>query len=298
MCVETLPVTGSAGADPFSLHCDLIERALRVVIRRHRLPLDEAEEFAATVRLRLIEDDYAILRKFRGDSRMITFLVVVTERLFQDSLTARWGRWRPSAEARRLGPVALRLEMLLGRDRLALDEAIAILRTNDGAPATARELEDLAARLPIRQQRRLIGEEHLAAVAVDAHAANASVLQEGADRVLHVLRHALRRLSNEDRLFIRLRFVDQLRIVDIARRCGFNQKALYRRFRAVFARLFRDLQQAGVTAEDVREWIGRSEVDVSQAWYTQARYASSIPRARATPSVSPASIIRCRSEKR
>ena len=39
-----------------------IERVIGATCRRHRLRAEEAEEFASTVRLKLIADDYAVLR--------------------------------------------------------------------------------------------------------------------------------------------------------------------------------------------------------------------------------------------
>ena len=60
---------------------ETIEGAIRFVCRRHRLGAPDAEEFAATVRLKLIDDDYAVLRKFQHRSSLRTFLVTVVSRL-------------------------------------------------------------------------------------------------------------------------------------------------------------------------------------------------------------------------
>jgi len=45
----------------------------------------------------------ALLAKFEGRSSLRTFLTVVIQRLFLDHRISAWGKWRPSAEARRGG---------------------------------------------------------------------------------------------------------------------------------------------------------------------------------------------------
>ena len=45
----------------------LIERITAFVCRRQRLSPDDAEEFAGVVRLRLVENDYAILMMVYSD---------------------------------------------------------------------------------------------------------------------------------------------------------------------------------------------------------------------------------------
>ncbi|HUF46207.1 MAG TPA: hypothetical protein VMM93_00260, partial [Vicinamibacterales bacterium] len=107
--------------DPYLAHHDLIEQAIRTFCRRQRLSATEAEDFASEVRLHLLDRERAVLRAFEGRSSFQTYLLTVIRHQFRDWRNALWGKWRPSAEARRLGPLAVRLEMLLVRDRLPLD---------------------------------------------------------------------------------------------------------------------------------------------------------------------------------
>jgi RNA polymerase sigma factor for flagellar operon FliA len=90
-----------------------IESALLVVARRHRLTGSEAEEFASEAKLRFIEDSYAVLDRFQGRSSLRTYLVTVIHRIYLDYRRARWGKWRPSAAAIRLGETAVHLEALI-----------------------------------------------------------------------------------------------------------------------------------------------------------------------------------------
>ena len=78
---------------------ELIDDAITAVCRRRRLPPDEADDFGSEARLHLIKDDYAVLRAFQERSSLRTYLFAVLSHLFLDWRNARWGKWRPSAEA-------------------------------------------------------------------------------------------------------------------------------------------------------------------------------------------------------
>src|ERR1051325_10087486 len=105
----------------------LIERVIGWVCARRGLRGAEAEDFASTVKLRLIENDYEVLGRFEGRSSLKTYVTAVINRLYIDYQNQRFGKWRPSAQDRRLGPLALRLECLLYRDGLKLEAACAVL---------------------------------------------------------------------------------------------------------------------------------------------------------------------------
>src|SRR5438874_7414588 len=132
---------------------DLIERVIRFTARRQRLDESESEEFASIVKLKLVENDYAIIRKFEGRSHLATFVTIVVQRMLLDYRIHHWGKWHASAEAKRVGGPAVELEQLLHRDGRSLDEALAILRRNDES-LTIESLRAIASRFPARKPRR------------------------------------------------------------------------------------------------------------------------------------------------
>ena len=105
-----------------------VERLARSIALRHRLPPDALEDFAGTVRLKLIEGDYRILREFEGRSSLNTYLTIVISRLFLDYRDGFWRRWRPSARAIALGPDAVLIEQLTAREGHTLSEALQLMR--------------------------------------------------------------------------------------------------------------------------------------------------------------------------
>ena len=114
----------------FLTHLSMIQGVAAAIARQHRLSPPDAEEFTADVQLRIIRDDYAVLRKFRGRCTLRTFLTVVIGRMCLDYRIAEWGKWRPSARSRREGDVAILLERLAVRDGPTFEEACTVLETN------------------------------------------------------------------------------------------------------------------------------------------------------------------------
>src|SRR5258708_33972458 len=87
----------------FLAHLREIEQILAFVCRRNHLDAHEAEEFGAHTKLKLIESNYAILRKFEGRSLFTTYLPTVIQRLFFQYRVPLWGKRRPAPDATRLG---------------------------------------------------------------------------------------------------------------------------------------------------------------------------------------------------
>ncbi len=190
--------------DPYTAHAETIESALSHACRGHRLAPDVADEFRSWARLRLIDNNQAILRKFEGRSKLRTFLITVVQRLYLDWRNAEWGKWRPSADARRLGPVAVELERLVLRDQLAYDEAVQTLAAK--GLASADECERAWVQLPRRPRRRRVDEDDMASLASPSSAtelvdddesrAEATAMSEALRRALDTLPAADRHFCN------------------------------------------------------------------------------------------------------
>ena len=243
----------------FISHLGWIERVAAAVSRRQGSNKEDAEDFASWAKLKLIEDDYAVFRKFRGESSLTTYLTVVIAMLFRDYRTHRWGRWRPSAAARRRGALAVRLETLVYRDQLRLEQAAEALRTAGQTDLPDRELARLLCELPAHRPGRPteVGSEPLA----DAPAADRAdnlVAAEEAEAGRRVIDGVLRRLPPEDQLMLRMRFWEGMSVADIARGLGLPQKPLYRRMDRALADLRGYLEESGVSRDRARaaldEW--------------------------------------------
>ena len=242
-----------------------LERVIASLCRRHGVRGDDADDFASWVKLRLVEDDYAMLRKFRGESALSTFLTVVVRMLYRDWTVQQRGRWRPSAEAQRCGALAIRLEQLVHRDGMTLAQAAERLRTERLTDLSDRALAGLLRALPPRAPLR---PQVMDANAVDtmpgAASADEIVVREDAERRRHsaevALDGAVRQLAPEDRLIVRMRFWDGLSLADVARALHVPQKPLYRRLEKLLGQLRARLRERGVSGADVRELL--DDIDV------------------------------------
>jgi RNA polymerase sigma factor for flagellar operon FliA len=245
----------------------LIERAIAHVCRRHRLSGPEGEDFASTARIALIEDNHARIRAFSGRSSLQTYLIVVISRLFQDWRNAQWGKWRPSAEAQRLGPLATKLETMTVRDKLTFDEAVETLKTNHGVAEDRATLEALYARFPVRPGRSFTGEDALATVASPDGRADAALDQaeaaQAATRAKAALTSGLAKLPPQDRLIIKMRFDDDFGVAEIAKVLKLEQKPLYRRIERVLIELRRTLERSGLSLETVKDVIADRGFDLA-----------------------------------
>jgi RNA polymerase sigma factor (sigma-70 family) len=235
----------------------LIERVIAWVSARRCLRGADAEDFGSTVKLRLIESDYEILGRFEGRSSLRTYLTMVIHRLYLDYQAQRFGKWRPSAGARRLGLVALRLESLLYRDRLTFEEASGVLQTDLGVRETREALYELSQKLPPRSNRRdLLSPNHAPAKPGSGSSPmEQAERQDLARRTFEVLRRALARLPARDRIILRLHFEDGLSVADVAKSLGEEQKALYRKRDALLKQLRADLELEGIRCGDAQELL-------------------------------------------
>ena len=239
---------------------DVVVDAVRFVASRHHLSRDMADELRGRVMLHLAANDYATLRSWRRECSLHTYLVTVITRVFLDYRNQEWGKAKPPALAKRMGPLALMLWRLTHRKRLSFDEAVHTLQADHRVTATRDELWAMFARLPAASGRYFVDVNELAQTEQPGAEADALVhtaeRQKLAGRVNSALKHALAGLAAEDRLILNLFFTNGMTRAGIARVLHLDQQRLYPRFLALMGRLQAALTAQGVTAEDTRDIIG------------------------------------------
>ena len=247
---------------------ELIERVTRFTARRQRLDESEAEDFASIVKLKLIENDYAVIRKFQGRSTFSTFIAIVVQHMLLDYRIHHWGKWHASAEAKRLGDLAVDLEQLLHRDGRSIEEALPILSARH-PEATRERLEQIAERLPERRARRhMVDLSEAEGVAIEESTDEgvlAAERQSTSQRLSCALREALAQLPETDRLLLQLRFESGMTVAQIARSMRIEQKLLYRRMEKLLRDLRAELEHAGIDPRDVADLIGREGAELDFA---------------------------------
>jgi RNA polymerase sigma factor for flagellar operon FliA len=247
-------------------HLDLIDQIVRTTGRRRHLSAAEREDFASLVRVRLIDDNYAILRKFQNRSSLWTYLAAVIERLSLDFCAEKWGRWRPSAMAERLGPAAVLLERLVTRDLHTVEEAFELLRTQHGVELSDAELRKIWAQLPVRVRNSEVPEE--AAAAVHSPEASDAAIEDAqrrkdVERLQAVLDTAFAGIPAQDRVLIALRFDAGLSMVEISKLLNSSVPTLHRKLDKGIKHLRAALTQSGFDPLEVSNLIGHPSIGLS-----------------------------------
>jgi RNA polymerase sigma factor (sigma-70 family) len=238
-----------------------VEKVVAFTCRKHGLHGADAEDFESTVKVKLFENDFAILKQFRGDSSITTYLSVVVQRIFIDMCVQAHGKWRASADAKRSGDLAMELERMVQWEGLPSEEAVQ--RAAAAHPDVPREeIESIAAQIPQRNRRRstVTLDESMTQFLTSRDEADVLVVEHDRQRIeqraAEVIRNFLESLEEQDRLMLQLRFEGGWQISDIARRFQVEAKPLYRRKDTLLQSLRKALEDAGISASDLRDIIG------------------------------------------
>ncbi|HEX8213245.1 MAG TPA: sigma-70 family RNA polymerase sigma factor [Longimicrobium sp.] len=241
----------------FLEHLPFIDRAAAIACVKKGIHGADAEDFAARVRMALIEDDYGIVRRFDGGSEFKTYLSTVIMRLLVNFQRELGGRWRGSVAAQRLGPPADELERLVHREGFTLLQAGEKLRTEGRTTLSDAELARLFGQLPVRAPLRPEVQEPATGLeGKDDSRADDRVMDAEVDsrraEIVGALDAAMRQLDPEERMIVKLRYADGNTLADVARTLRLDQKPLYRRAPRLLARLLELLESAGLRQDDVR----------------------------------------------
>jgi len=239
------------------------------ICRRHHMTSADAEDFRSVARLHFMERNCEVLRRFEGRSSLPTYVNVVIQRLFLDYRNRQWGRWRPSAEAKRYGPTAILLERLIVRDGWTAEQAAEILRVNHGITID-EPLTTLCAKFSDRTSgREFVSETGAEAVESPGPGSDVNVIQSEqeflAQRVRRALNRARQALDPQERLVLKMRFEDSVSIADIARALHLDQKRLYRIIERLLARIGRCIEAEGISRSEVRTLFADGALDWSQS---------------------------------
>ena len=241
----------------FLEHLGWIDKVAFFSCKSRGMSPEETEDFTAWVRMKLFENDYKILRDFHGGSELKPYLAAVVARQFAAYWRAQRGRWRPSAQAKRLGQLAMELERLVWHDGYTLREAAEKLRTAGRTTDSDAELARLLDKLPHRDPLRPVEVEPkwlegISGPSQPDEGVDADEAKARRKQMLDALARAMGHLDEEDQLIFRMHFAEGYTLADVARALGLKQKPLYRRVERLRFRLRKLLESEGVRSDDVR----------------------------------------------
>ena len=246
----------------FLEHLPALKEAIRTVSKRRRLTAEESAELASSVFLKLIEDDYAVLKQVRNDGQLRSFLFSVVNHHLLDRRNHEWGKWRPSQRAKQLGSAAVFLERLIVRDRIELQQAVGVLAHHPRWELSSQDVRGLHAQLDRRVPRarpvNLVALEATLPTRALTPDVELDELRREATRARVALHAAVRSLEPFERRLLRMRFQEGLPICDIAAAIGADAKGLYRRFERILRHLRTQLERCELSRTTINRLVGRS----------------------------------------
>jgi hypothetical protein len=206
------------------------------------------------------------VRAFRNECKLSTYLNVIILRTYANICVHRFGKWHPSAAAKRYGPAAMLLEQLIYRDGCSAEEAmtkVSAIHRN----LSRTDLNAMLMRIPVRQPRpSTVSIEAVEQFLPDRTAADGLLVEHEkralSERAAAITCEFFASLDPDDRLMFQFQFRSSLSLAKIARLLQKDQKPLYRRREQLLRDLRSKLTAAGITAFDVEELIGHISEDL------------------------------------
>ncbi len=240
---------GSTTAEFLEENRDTVTQIALCAFRRLGMPAEEAEEFVADVYVRLLSAERPLVARCTQPGSARSYLSVAIMNLARDYRTKAWGKWRPSAQARRLGALATRLERMLHRDGYSLSEATRLLSAED-ARLSEKQLVALSRLLPRRVARRSfssIDAGLMSPLAAPSIQADQLITHTSTARALvRLIREALVSASDQERTLIHERFVVGKTVATIARERGIKPARAYRILAGCLSRIRQACEGAGI----------------------------------------------------
>ncbi len=238
---------------------ELVEKIARKCCRRYHLADEDCSDFIQDVHLKLLEDDCARLKRFKGKSSIETFLHATLKHLSLDFVIRKKGKWHASAAAKRLGPVAVQLELLMYRDGNSREEATQIVLSKNAHALSDVDIRRIALELPARTFGRREVSDATDAI-TDSHRADEELLDHAREHdeatAREKLGKVLAKLDPEDRLIIQMRYWSGFTVVRIAKTLKIEQRQLYDRIARILKLLKALLRDDGLKLDDVKSILG------------------------------------------
>ncbi len=220
-----------------------------------------AHECYSYILSQLEKDDCNRIRKFRGESKLTTFLHTVINKLAIDFVRHKFGRKRFPKPVSNLGTFAEHVFDLVCWKEFSYEEAFAIISCNGGFPGSYQDF--LRKTDPIRdipcnkkeKEKTFSGFDIDAVSLEDAEVDEANPLElllenledEKRIRAVRVLKAEIQSLSEEDRILFKLRFESDLSYEKASKVLGISVAKVKRRLNKMMIRLKKALLKEGIT---------------------------------------------------
>lgn len=236
---------------------------------------NEALELSNQVLDILRQNNYHVLREFKGNAQLTTYLTAIISRRTVDLIRKKLGRGREKERAKDLGNTGLLLYQRVIKDGHPLRDVYDELRTNGNFPGSLEELEAMLRKIkgknPGSHQPGAANGNNGTSVVKNGTSINeeeyvipdtksdpqALLMEKQRQQEIHqVIRDIIAPLSGEERLLLRMRFPfheDEKpgSVEQIANALGITPKAVYKRITRLMKKCRQQLDRRGIRINEL-----------------------------------------------
>ena len=260
-------------------HFPLIEKMCFSITRRHlqgnsrNNPVtleNEALELSNQVLDTLRRDDYRVLRQFKGNAKLSTYLTTIVARQAVDVIRKKLGRSREKERAQKFGKAGLLIYENIFLQGAAVPEFYPTLK-EQGISLSLEEVEAIAQKIkgkkggladlpgsnPVVKNGATINEDGETIIPDTAHDPQELLMNQQKEQKLgQVVKDIIAHLDGEERMILRMRFpVEEEekpgKVENIAKILGISEKAVYKRIARIMKKCRELVSRQGVTIHDL-----------------------------------------------
>lgn len=262
-------------------HFSLIERQCFIAVKRQlknqgtlNNPLNienEALELSNQVLDTLQHDDYRVLRQFKGEAKLSTYITTIIARQAVDLVRKKLGRSREKERAQKFGKIGMMIYEKVILQGCSLKNIYPELKSNENISQSLQELETIAEKIkgkkssltfsngdnPVVKNGAIVDEDGDYIIPDKKNNPEELLIEEQRKQKLgEIVKEIIGQLNGEERIILRMRFPanDEEKpgkVEQIATVLGISEKAVYKRIARVLHKCKNLLDQKGVAVNDL-----------------------------------------------
>ena len=229
---------------------------------------NEALELSNRVLDTLRQNNYRVLKEFKGNAQLTTYLTAIISRQAVDLIRKKLGRGREKERAKELGDTGLILYQRVIKDGYSPQEVFDQLRNKAGGPGSLEELEAMLRKIKgrnpggdcndssvVKNGTSIAGEEYV--IPDTQNDPQAIFMEKQRNREIdEAIQGIIAQLSGEERMLLHMRFPfpgdeKPKSVEQIAAVLGITSKAVYKRIARLIKKCRAQLHRQGVTVNEL-----------------------------------------------
>ncbi|NIM10401.1 MAG: sigma-70 family RNA polymerase sigma factor [Candidatus Aminicenantes bacterium] len=238
---------------------------------------NEALELSNLVLDTLQRDNYHVLRQFKGNAKLSTYITTIVARQAVDMVRKKLGRSREKERAQKYGKTGMLIYERVIQQGRPVSDVFQELKSREGISESLEEFETITRKIKGKKNNppssleveanpvvkegislKVDGNEKEEVVIPDTHSDPQELLieEQRKQRLGEVVGEAIAQLSGEERMILRMRFpADEeekpRKVEQISKLLGISLKATYKRIDRLLKKCRRLLEHKGVNIDEL-----------------------------------------------